>query len=166
MTGVTVRIGTPADVHDIMDLALMAVDENGFVRPKAERLLQEIWPALNLDKGIIGIIDGEDGSVEAAILLRTAVMWYSDQEIIEERAIFVHPKYRSAKGGRAARLCEFAKSVADKLNLPLMIGVLSNTRTNAKVRLYERQFGDPSGAFFLYNARTGNWKPADETNTA
>jgi GNAT superfamily N-acetyltransferase len=144
-----------------MDLALMAVDENGFVRPKAERLLQEIWPALNLDRGIIGIIDGEEEAIEAAILLRTAVMWYSDQEIVEERAIFVHPKYRNAKGGRASRLCEFAKSVADKLNLPLMIGVLSNTRTNAKVRLYERQFGNPAGAFFLYNARTGDWKPAD-----
>jgi hypothetical protein len=153
---ITVRVGTPDDVHAVMDLALMAADENGFVKPKADRLLMEIWPALNLDRGIMGVISGEDGKVEAAILLRITIMWYSDQEILEERAIFVHPDFRSAKGGRAARLCEFAKSAADKLNLPLMIGVLSNSRTNAKVRLYERQFGSPAGAFFLYKAKTGD----------
>jgi len=28
--------------------------------------------------------------------------------------------------------------------------------------LYERQFGKPSGAFFLYNARTGAFQAAAE----
>jgi hypothetical protein len=82
-------------------------------------------------------------------------MWYSDDEVLEERAIFIHPDYRSAKGGRARRLCEFTKLTADTLGVPLIIGVLSNHRTKGKIRLYERQFGEPSGAFFLYNARTG-----------
>ena len=39
--------------------------------------------------------------------------------------------------------------------IPLLIGVLSNKRTEGKIRLYERQLGKPSGAFFLYGARTG-----------
>jgi hypothetical protein len=89
-------------------------------------------------------------------------MWYSDHEVLEEKAIFIHPDYRSAKGGRARRLCEFSKNTADSLGIPLIIGVLSNNRTEAKVRLYKRQFGEPSGAFFLYNARTGGWKDAAE----
>lgn len=160
MTELTVQVGTPADVHDVMELALMAVDENGIAKPDPERLLQEIWPALNLDRGIVGMVRNEEGKLEAAILLRISIMWYSLDEILEERAIFVHPEYRSAKGGRAARLCEFAKSVADELKLPLLIGVLSNTRTNAKVRMYERQFGTPAGAFFLYKTKTGDWKNA------
>lgn len=160
MDKLNVRVGTPEDVHGVMDLAMLAVDENGIVRPKPERLLSEIWPALNLDNGIMGII-GEAGTpFEAAILLRITTMWYSDDRIVEERAIFVHPEYRNAKGGRAARLCEFAKSVADRLECPLMIGVLSNDRTAAKVRLYERQFGTPAGAYFLYRAQTGAWKSA------
>jgi hypothetical protein len=87
-------------------------------------------------------------------------MWYSDHSVLEERAIFVDPDCRSAKGGRARRLCEFSKQTADALELPLIIGVLSNHRTEAKVRLYERQFGKPSGAFFLYNARTGHKEAA------
>jgi hypothetical protein len=89
-------------------------------------------------------------------------MWYSDAQVLEEKAIFIHPDYRSAKGGRARRLCEFSKRAADGLGIPLIIGVLSNHRTEAKVRLYERQFGKPSGAFFLYNARTGSYRAAAE----
>jgi GNAT superfamily N-acetyltransferase len=151
----TIRIGVPEDVHDVMELALSACDENGFVHPNPEKLLAEIWPALNSDRGLVGLIGPEGQKPEGAVLLRIGNMWYSDQEVLEEKAIFVHPDHRSAKGGRARRLCEFSKQVADMLGLPLIIGVLSNHRTEAKIKLYERQFGKPSGAFFLYNATTG-----------
>lgn len=157
----TVRIGTPDDVHDIMNLALSACEENGFVEPNPAKLLAEIWPALNLDRGLVGVI-GQPNQPEGAVLLRIGSMWYSDHDVLEEKAIFIHPDYRSAKGGRARRLCEFSKQVADSLGIPLIIGVLSNDRTKAKVRLYERQFGEPSGAFFLYNAHTGAFRDAAE----
>ena len=114
--------------------------------------------------GLVGII-GEIGEpIQAAILLRTVQMWYSEDWIVEEKAIFVHPDYRKAGAkhrskssrGHAHALCDFSKRVANELGLPLIIGVLSNHRTAAKVRLYERQFGEPAGAFFLYNAKTGH----------
>jgi hypothetical protein len=157
-----VRIGTPADVHKMMDLALAACDENGFIEPNPAKLLQEIWPALNQERGLVGIIPGKEDALEGAVLLRIGNMWYSDHEVLEEKAIFIHPDFRSAKGGRARKLCEFSKHVSDSLDIPLIIGVLSNHRTEAKIRLYERQFGKPSGAFFLYNAATGGWKDAAE----
>jgi GNAT superfamily N-acetyltransferase len=157
-----VRIGTRDDVHPMMDMALKACDENGFVDPNPVKLLSEIWSGLNLDNGLVGIIQDDGGKLEAAILLRVTTMWYSDAQVLEEKAIFVDPECRSAKGGRARRLCEFAKQAAAELGLPLLIGVLSNNRTEAKVRLYERQFGKPTGAFFLYNARTGLHKEAAE----
>jgi len=157
-----VRIGTPEDIHPMMELALQACDENGFVDPNPQKLLSEIWPALNQDDGLVGIIQDEGGKLEGAILLRIGTMWYSDALVLEEKAIFVNPNFRGAKGGRARRLCEFSKKAADTLGLPLIIGVLSNHRTEAKVRLYERQFGKPSGAFFLYNAQTGAFKAAAE----
>ena len=125
----TIRIGTPKDVDDIMNLALSACDENGFVDPNPMKLLHEIWPALHLDRGVVGIIGKEGAQVEGAILLRIGTMWYSDLEVLDEKAIFIHPEYRSAKGGRARKLCEFAKQVADSLGIPLVIGVLSNHRT-------------------------------------
>jgi hypothetical protein len=151
-----VRAGTPEDIDPMMQLALAACEENGFVEPNPQKLLQEIWPALNLEHGLVGIIEGENGILEGAVLLRIGSMWYSNARVLEEKAIFIHPDYRSAKGGRARRLCEFTKLVADRLKMPLIIGVLSNHRTKGKIKLYERQFGEPSGAFFLYNARTGS----------
>jgi len=156
-----VRVATPDEVHDVMAGAMEACAENGFVNVNQVKLLGQIWDALNLQNGIVGVI-GEPGKLEGGILLRVTEMWYSDDRILEEKALFIHPEYRNAKGGRARRLCEFAKRAADNLEIPLLIGVLSNNRTVAKIRMYERQFGEPSGAFFLYNGRTGSVQAAAE----
>lgn len=157
-----IRVGTLDDVDPMMELALMACDENGFVNPNPVKLLEQIYSALAQDHGLIGIIGEPGEKIEGAVLLRISKMWYSDQDVLEEKAIFIHPDYRNAKGGRARRLVEFSKQASDYLKIPLIIGVLSNHRTEAKVRLYERQFGKASGAFFLYNAQTGGWKEAAE----
>lgn len=149
-----IRLATPRDEMPLLDLALRAWEENGIKNVDPEKMLGMIRPALYLWQGLCGIIG--DDKIEGAVLLRISQLWYSDDWILEEKAIFVDPEYRSAKGGRARKLCEFSKRVADELNIPLLIGVLSNTRTEAKVRLYERQFGPPAGAFFLYNAQTGH----------
>ena len=150
-----IRIGTPHDLDELMALSLSASDENGFLKPSAYRLLEQLWPAVNQDNGLIGCIGKPGGVIEGAILLRIGTMWYSDDLVLEEKAIFIHPDYRAAKGGRAKKLCEFSKEVSDTLGIPLVIGVISNSRTEAKVRMYERQFGKPAGAFWLYGASTG-----------
>ena len=150
-----IRAGVPDDLDEMMQIAMMATDENAFLDPNPGKLAAEMWPALHQDHGIVGIIGPKNGMIQGAVLLRIGNMWYSDEPVVEEKAIFIHPEYRSAKGGRAKQLCEFSKKVADSLGIPLIIGVLSNSRTEAKVRMYKRQFGEPSGAFFLYGAKTG-----------
>lgn len=155
---IRVRIGTPEDVHGCMDLAIMACKENGISRPNPQKLLADIWPSLHQSHGVIGVIGAPGEIIEGVVLLRIGNLWYSDEPIIEEKAIFVHPQFRSARGGRARRLCEFSKRVADELGFPLIIGVVSNKRTSGKIRLYERLFGQPAGAYFLYGGRTGAWQ--------
>lgn len=151
-----VRIADEQDVDAMMALAIMGARENGLSDPNPVKLLEDIWPALQRTSGLMGVIGPRDTRIaQGAILLRIVTPWYTDQEVLEERAIFIHPEHRSAKGGRAARLCEFSKLVALKLDLPLLIGVLSNQRTEAKMRLYKRFFGEPAGAYFIFNARTG-----------
>ena len=149
-----IRIGTPDDIHDMMDITKMIFDENAFVSASQNKMLQELWSALNLDNGLMGIIGNPGEKAEGAVLLRIGQMWYSEDPVLEEKFVFIRPEFRAAKGGRARRLCEFSKQAADNLSIPLVIGVLSNHRTEGKVRLYERQFGKPSGAFFLYGAST------------
>jgi len=152
----TIRLGTPADETAMLKLALDAWEENGIKDVNPQKMLVMIKPALYLWQGLVGIIGEPGQKIEGAVLLRMSQMWYSDAWMLEEKAIFVDPEFRSAKGGRARRLCDFSKKVADELNLPLIIGVLSNHRTEAKVKLYERSFGPPAGAFFLYNVQTGH----------
>ena len=151
----TVRTGTLADLDEMMELAMMATEENGFVAAVPQKLLYEIYPALIQDHGIVGIVGEPHGIIEGAVLLRIGTPWYSNESVLEEKAIFVHPDFRSARGGRAARLCEFSKQVADTLGIPLTIGILSSSRTEAKVRMYRRLLGEPSGAYWLYGANTG-----------
>ncbi len=157
LPAVTVRVANKDDVDAVMKLALLCVKEGAFIEYDEERLLRGIYPALCLDGGLVGVIDGaEPGKLEGTILLTMGPPWYGTKPYLEERSIFVHPDFRSAKGGRARRLIDFAKWTARRMDMKLMVGVISSERTAAKVRLYERSFGKPAGAFYL-------WDPREET---
>jgi hypothetical protein len=150
-----VRIATPEDIARCMDLFVQANEENGIEALDEQKLLSIVWPSLHQDGGLIGIIGETGAEPEGVVLLRIETLWYSNAPVIAEKLVFVHPNYRSAKGARARKLCEFSKKVSDEMGLPLIIGVVSTDRTKGKVRLYERVFGMPAGAFFLYNGKTG-----------
>jgi GNAT superfamily N-acetyltransferase len=142
-------------MDEVMQLAMAGCKENGFLNASPAKLAQDIWCALSRDHGLVGAIGEPGGKIEGVVVLRTGTMWYSDEPVMEEKAIFIHPDYRSAKGGRARKLCEFSKKAASAIGIPLIIGVLSNNRTEAKVRMYRRIMGPEAGAFFLYGAKTG-----------
>lgn len=165
---VKVRVAMPSEVHEVMRLAIMGAEENSFLPAKVSLILNEVWPAVNQDHGICGAIGPVGGHLEGIVILRIGNIYYSEQPCVEEKIVFVDPDFRRVKnvlrggiaghGAHAHRLCEFSKHVADVLELPLLIGVCSNERTKAKVRLYERIFGAPAGAYFLYKTATGGHK--------
>lgn len=152
---VYVRVAEPEDEAGILELARLVHNENGLFDLNEDKVVAMLRPALYRIRGICGVI-GEQDKLTGVILLRLSNYWYSDTEFLEEMCVFVHPDYRHATGGRASKLIEFAKKTADSLGMPLMIGVLSNDRTDAKIALYERHFGPQAGAFFLYGAKTGH----------
>lgn len=162
---IRVRLGTPADEEPMIDFAIRGWEENGIRNIDRAKMRAEIIPALYLHQGLVGIIGEQGEPIQATIVLRTGKMWYSDDWLLEERAIFVHPDFRGAKLGRARMLIEFAKKVAADLSIPLLIGVLSNHRTKGKIKLYERQLGQPAGAFFLYGASSGQFAREPESMT-
>jgi hypothetical protein len=65
-----------------------------------------------------------------------------------ELSLFCHPDAR--RSTYAKQLMTFAKKAAEGLSLDLTIGVFHNQRTEAKIRLYRRQFGDQIGAYFCF----------------
>jgi GNAT superfamily N-acetyltransferase len=149
MTG-AVRIATKDDAHQVMKLALMIHEEIGVSSLSPEKVLHEVYPALCHDHGVVGVVENDEKEIIGAVLIRVVKLFYSDEPILEERGLFIHPDYRAAKGGMARKLCEFCKKVADNLGMPLRISVENDVRTKGKVRLFERQFGEPIGALFMY----------------
>ncbi len=100
-------------------------------------------------RGFMGVIGPVGGPLEGFIILCLGTFWYSDEIILEEFANFVHPEHR--KSNHAKTFLSYAKHLAEQVGIPLVIGIISNVRTAAKVRLYRRQLPE-AGAFFVYNS--------------
>ena len=151
-----VRVADSGDEDALMDLAHHLHGENGLfdIDDTAVRYAfrKAIIGPVEQRHGIIGVI-GSQYDLEGAIFLEPSCLWYTTKPCLMEMFSFVYPKYRSSSN--STDLIAFAKHVSDHFNIPLMIGVLSNKRTEAKVILYRRALGEPTGAFFLHNAVTG-----------
>lgn len=150
-----IRLATTDDMDEVMRLAFMACEDNGFLDFSPELLAREIYPALCQDHGLFPVIGPAGGEIQGFVLLRIGHMFYSHRQCLEEKCLWVHPEYRSARGGRARKLLEFTKKSADTLGMPLIIGIMSTKQAKAKEALYRRHFGEPAGAFFLYGAESG-----------
>lgn len=103
--------------------------------------------AFNQQGAIIGAL-GPTGAIEGAIFMLISNFWYSNDWHLEELFSYVRPEHR--RSTNAKELINFGKRCSDELGIPLVIGVISNERTKAKVGLYQRQLADPVGAFFVH----------------
>lgn len=155
-----VRRATPADREGVWKLFKLLHQENGVFTLSERKLNWLLDRILNPDaiadddqglRGFMGVI-GPPDALEGFILLVISQNWYSDDFHLEELANFVHPDHR--KSNHAKTLLSYSRHLADHTAIPLLIGIISNERTAAKVRLYKRQLPE-AGAFFLYGATTG-----------
>lgn len=151
-----VRLADALDVDELFELCQHLHEEN-FIFPmaahKVRTMLQSATrPEIEQRRGIVGCI-GERGSIEAAIFLEIDSLWYADEPGLIELFSYVRPEFRKSSNSRD--LIAWAMAMSNHFHLPLMIGIISNHRTEAKVRHYKRALGEPAGAFFLYGARTG-----------
>ena len=142
-----VRLATPKDEEKILDLLMLMHEENGLFEMDNDSVREMVRKVLNRENGIIGVIDGEE-EIEAAVCLVIDKLWYAKTWCLNDVFNFVAPKYR--RSTRAKSLISFAKSYSDQVGIPLLMGIVSNVRTEAKIKLLERQMSK-AGAFFIYN---------------
>ena len=142
-----VRLATPKDEKKILDLLMLMHEENGLFEMDNDSVREMVRKVLNRENGIIGVIDGEE-EIEAALCLVIDKLWYAKTWCLNDVFNFVAPKYR--RSTRAKSLISFAKSYSDQVGIPLLMGIVSNVRTEAKIKLLERQL-QKAGAFFIYN---------------
>jgi len=156
MTETIVRLAQPQDEDGIVELCVLLHEENGLFPLSDTKVRALVKRALDRQGGIIGVI-GDLGSPVAGIQLAIDQMYYSDQYFLAEGFNFVRPDHR--KSDFAVKLIDYAKMCADKMAMPLMMGILSNHRTEQKIRLYERRL-EKAGAYFVYGrqyAGPGAW---------
>lgn len=145
-----VRLAEPEDIPEIMRLMeahVAEADEGPISKEKAVALLASHF---NKNGGIIGVVGDQGEKLHGQIILALQQNWWNDEYKLGEYCLFVDPDSR--KSTYAKQLMIFAKKASEVLEVELKIGVWSNTRTEAKISLYKRQF-KLMGAFFSHNGR-------------
>lgn len=153
-----VRVAKPEDRQEIWRLFLQGHRENGQFELAPEKvdffvnraLHPELIPEWdNGPRGAIGVI-GSVGSLEGLVFVTIGTYWYSHARHLEEFIVYVDPECR--RSSHARTMVEWMKHQSDITGLPLVTGIISNERTEAKVRLYRRLL-PPVGAFFMYGGK-------------
>ena len=138
----------PASVKDeaeVLDVARELAKENGAYSTCEELAIPLIHNALRGD-GVVGVIRGPDKEIQGTIFLTVATPWYSSHQFLNEMWVHVRPQYR--KSNNAKSLIQFAKHQADRLALPLQIGIVSKIELARKLALYQRLLSPPKIAIF------------------
>jgi GNAT superfamily N-acetyltransferase len=161
-TNSPIRLAQPSDEPELISLLRLMWKEGGW-RPLDIDCAREIFArAFRKQGGILPVI-GAPGAIRAMMYLLITRHWYTRANHLEELFCFVHPEHRHSDYSKL--LIEHAKQWSDDLSktagmkVPLLMGVLTNKKMSAKVRLYRRFFGMPAGAFFIHNA---DWASHDE----
>lgn len=158
MTEHVVRLATPEDEPALVAMCQLLHTENGLYPLSMEKVHRVLGRAFNREGAIIGVI-GDVGAPIASIYLELSESIYSDTWQLLEQWSYVHPDHR--RSDCAKKLLEYAKHCSDELKMPLSIGILSNHRTEAKIRLYERHL-EKAGAYFIYNRQYAGPSAWDE----
>lgn len=145
-----VRAAQPEDFPQIMQLCAQLHEENGAADVDWPKVTETIIHGINRNHATIGCI-GAVGDIEAIIYLNFSTLWYTDEILLQELFAYVRPEYRKTRNAKA--LLQFARNTAKRLQCKLLIGVISNTRTAAKLELYKRQLGQPVGGFFFLEGK-------------
>ena len=143
-----VRLAHISDEPELMRLTELACSEDAQHSFNPQKVNAFLHLHFNKQGGVIGVIGERGGEIKGYILMMVTEVWYSSDYHVQELSLFVAPDHR--RSNYAKQLMAFAKRTSDALNLDLTIGVLSNHRTQPKVRLYQRQFPQ-KGAFFIYH---------------
>jgi GNAT superfamily N-acetyltransferase len=148
-----VRLATPDDLPVIMELMRVACHEDAQHEMDEEKVLRMVMRHYDKHGAMLAVI-GEPGEPVAYCLSILDEIWYAAPGTMQllELSLFVHPGHR--RTNYAKQLMNFMKQASEGLSLDLTIGVFSNERTQAKIRLYQRQF-KTVGAYFMYSPQHG-----------
>lgn len=146
----TVIGATLSDLPEFMRLFKVMHSENGLFDLDEDCVVETFDRAVKNKEGVIGLIKGPDNDIRAMLMMLITRYYYTTQFHLEELFNYIALPWR--KTNYADTLLRYAIHCQQQLKIPLVIGVLTGHRMEAKVRLYRRRLGMPSGAFFVHGA--------------
>lgn len=160
LTPSVVRVGRPEDATEVYRLLLLGHAENALFpveNARAAYFAQRfLWAnKMPVDdpgpRGVIGVIGPRGGHLEAITMVGIGCQWYTLQKHLEEFIVYVDPDHRRGTNHLQA-LIDWLWMQAERTGLPLVNGILTNYRTESKIRLYERIYGKENkvGAYFVH----------------
>ena len=154
ITDSPIRLAQPADEPELLHLFKMMHAEGGMRPLDIDSVRDTFARAFDRKGGILSVI-GAPGHIRAMQYLLITRFFYTRESHIEDLWNWVHPDHRHSDYSKL--LIAHAKKCSDEISrdagikVPLLMGVMTNKRMAAKVRLYRRFFGIPIGAFFVHN---------------
>ena len=142
-----VRLAEPEDFPFVMELMKQAFEEESPFSVCEEKIAGMLGRHYYKQGGLLAVIGDKGEPIKGYLFMIIDGIWFSNESQLLELSLYVHPDHR--KSTYAKQLMAFSKQASDGLQLMLTIGVFSSDRTDAKVRLYRRQF-TPVGAFFKH----------------
>lgn len=144
-----VRIACRKDEDEIFNLLCSLYEENAMATIDKDKVWRMIHKGTRDKTAIIGVIDGLK-TLAATVALLPSQWWYSSEYQLEEIWNYVTPENR--KSTYAKDMIQFAKWCSEEWGIPVLMGILSNKRTEAKIGLYSRQI-QHVGALFVHNLK-------------
>lgn len=151
----SVRIATPKDEKDVLELILCDLRENAEkIAPIHEdRIMEHIQAGTQKKGAIVAVIDGPEGKPVAVCMLLPGQWWFSKAYYLQEALNYVHPDHRKTK--HIHDLIQFERWVGDKwskdagFRVYTIFSVLGTKRVREKTILYKRKLAQ-SGSLFVY----------------
>lgn len=149
-----VRVARPEDYDEVWRLLMESHMENALFTLAPDKVKWHLNRTLFSDaipvddpgfRGVIGVI-GTIGELEGLVFIGIDSYWYTYDKNLSEYMVYVSPRHR--RSGHAKALVSWMKEQPNKTGLPLVTGILSTIRTEAKCRLYQRLM-PKIGEFFL-----------------
>jgi len=137
------------DLPVVIKMALTIPKEHGFENlPKVDlakttEFFYDKWSESPL------FIFKEEGKIKGFVGTQIVTTWWSSTPVISDYIFFVDPEHR--KGGKVFKALAGAMKDFSKLNkLPVIMTFMSNDRTPAKERLFEKQGFKKSGFLLTF----------------
>lgn len=142
-----VRLAELEDLPSLMEIIRISCEEDGQHSYEPEKVFNMLRRYFNKSGGLVAVIGEKGHPLKGYLIMIIDEVWYSKESHLLELSLFVHSDHR--KSTYARQLMEFSKQASNGLKMDLTIGVLSNSKTEAKLRLYQRQFPQ-AGCYFVY----------------